>query len=66
MTYLTYKKIFYSIKRELKWFVKIYVYVIEHKSQLDLVAMLLGKNAAKYVKCSYNGMDYGVRAVVID
>ncbi len=67
MTYLTYnKKFFCGIKRELKWFVEIYVYVIKHKSQLDLVAMLLDKNAAKYVKCSYNGMDYGVRAVVTD
>ena len=60
------KKTFCWIKRELKWFVKIYVYDIEHKSQLDLVAMLLGKNAAKYVKYSYNGMDYGVHDVVTD
>ena len=45
---------------------KVYVYVIKHKTHLNLVVMLSGKNDVKYVRYLYGGMDFGVHVVVID
>jgi hypothetical protein len=45
------------------WLVKVYVYVIKHWNQLALAVILEAKNVVRYVKFSWDGMDYGVHAV---
>ena len=48
------------------WLVRVSVYAIRQWSHLVLVVILLDRNVVRYARSSWNGMVYGVHAVVID